>query len=184
METDAMLWRRLDVAGHDACRLVERDDGWRLEGAAAFWNEGVPACLAYVVDCDREWRTRGGTVHGWLGGRPVDVRVTRTPDGTWTLNGRIALDLEGCVDLDLGFTPATNLLQLRRVPLQVGHAADVPVAWLDVPGGTLETLRQRYERRTPEVYWYEAPRFGYFALLRVNAAGFVESYPGLWQAEP
>src|SRR5512139_1294869 len=84
METDAMLWRRLDVAGHDACRLVERDDGWRLEGAAAFRHEGVPACLAYAVDCDREWRTRDGTVHGWLGGRPVDVRVARTPDGTWT----------------------------------------------------------------------------------------------------
>jgi hypothetical protein len=92
--------------------------------------------------------------------------------------------LDGCVDLDLGFTPATNLFQLRRVALQVGQAADVPVAWLDGFVGTLDTLYQRYERRTAEAYWYEAPRFTYFALLQVNAFGFVEKYPNLWEAEP
>jgi hypothetical protein len=33
-------------------------------------------------------------------------------------------------------------------------------------------------------YWYEAPRFDYFALLHVSAVGFVEKYPDLWDAEP
>jgi hypothetical protein len=86
-------------------------------------------------------------VHGWLGARPLDLRITRTHDGIWTLNGQVVSHLDGCVDLDLGFTPATNLFQLRRVALQVGQAADVPVAWLDVPVGTLDPLHQRYERR-------------------------------------
>src|SRR5262245_51353426 len=128
----SILWRRLDAPGHDACRLVQGDGAWRLGGAAAFQDEGVPACLAYALDCDGEWRTREGVVHGWLGARPVDFRMTRTPDGLWTLNGQVVPHLEGCVDLDFGFTPATNLSQLRRVALQVGQAADVAVAWLDV----------------------------------------------------
>ena len=92
-------------------------------------------------------------------------------------------DLEGCLDLDLGFTPATNLTQLRRVALPVGTGADIPVAWLDVPAGRLERLDQRYERRTVEGYWYAAPRFDYAALLQVSALGFVEQYPGLWAIE-
>ncbi len=184
MGIDTILWRRLDAAGHDACRLVQRDGAWRLEGAAAFRHEGVPACLAYEVDCDGEWRTREGVVHGWVGARPLDFRITRAPDGIWTLNGQVVPNLDGCVDLDLGFTPATNLFQLRRVALRVGQAADVPVAWLDVAVGTLDMLHQRYERRMTNVYWYEAPRFDYFALLQDNAVGFVEKYPNLWEAEP
>ncbi len=122
-------------------------------------------------------------MHGWVGTRPLDFRITRSEAGIWTLNGQVVPHLDGCVDLDFGFTPATNLFQLRRVALQVGEAADVPVAWIDVSAGTLDTLHQRYERRTAEAYWYEAPRFDYFALLRVNANGFVEKYPDLWEAE-
>jgi hypothetical protein len=184
MNTETILWRRLDAYGHDACRLVQREGAWRLEGAAVFRHEGVPACLVYEVDCDGAWLTREGGVHGWVGGSQVDIRIRHTPEGIWTLNGQAAPGLEGCVDLDFGFTPATNLFQLRRVALQVGQAADVPVAWLDVPAGTLDLLHQRYERLTPEIYWYEAPRFEFSALLQVSSVGFVEKYPNLWEAEP
>ena len=184
MGMDTILWRRLDAAGHDACRLTQSDGGWRLAGAAVFQHEGVPACLAYEVDCDREWRTRQGAAHGWVGARPLEVRIIRTPDGTWTLDGEVVPHLDGCVDLDFGFTPATNLFQLRRVALEIGQAADVPVAWLDVPDCTLEPLHQRYERRAADAYWYESPRFDYSALLQVGAGGFVEKYPDLWEAEP
>ncbi|MBI4774412.1 MAG: putative glycolipid-binding domain-containing protein [Deltaproteobacteria bacterium] len=183
MEIDAILWRRLDTAGHDACRLVTDDGARRLEGAAVFEYEGVPAYFAYDVDCDEEWRTREGFIRGWLGARRFDFRIARTQDAVWTLNGRVVPGLDGCVDLDLEFTPATNLFQLRRIALEVGQAADLAVAWLDVHVGAFDVLQQRYERRGAEVYWYEAPRFGYFALLQVSAVGFVERYPNLWEAE-
>jgi hypothetical protein len=184
MGVDTILWRRLDAAGHDACRLSQGDAGWRLEGAAAFAHEAGPACLTYELACDAEWRTREGLVRGWVGARALDLRIALTSDGTWALNGALVPNLNGCVDLDLGFTPATNLFQLRRIALQVGQAADVPVAWLDVPACTLDRLHQHYERRTAGTYWYEAPRFDYFALLQVSAVGFVEQYPDLWEAQP
>jgi hypothetical protein len=175
-----ILWKRLDKAGHDACCLLQQDTGWRLQGAAVFRHKSAPACLAYKVDCDGAWRTSEATVHGWVGDYPVDFRIERTPKGNWTLNDLAVPDLNGCVDLDFGFTPATNLFQLRRTALQVGQTANIPVAWLDVPDGTLDLLQQRYERRTAETYWYEAPRFAYTALLQVNTTGFVVNYPTLW----
>lgn len=109
--------------------------------------------------------------------------MTRTVDGLWTLNDNRIPNLEGCLDLDFGFTPATNLSQLRRIALEIGQAVDVPVAWLDVTSGTIAILHQRYERRTTDAYWYEAPRFNYAAQFHVRSSGFVRHYPGLWEEE-
>jgi hypothetical protein len=181
----SMLWRRLDCPGHDACRLEHLAAGdWRIDGAAVFFENEVPVRLGYRVDCDPAWRTRSGEVAGSLGTRTVQFSVERTARGVWTLNGNAVPNLEGCLDLDLGFTPATNLLQLRRVALREGQATDVPVAWLDVWAGALERLAQRYERRSGTTYWYEAERFGYRALLEVDSLGFATRYPDLWVAEP
>lgn len=183
MSEDSILWRRLDTPGHDACRLTRTGDSWQIDGAAVFRDETGPARLSYNVTCDRAWRSQRGTVVGWIGSRRVDVAITRGAEGDWTVDGRPVPGLSGCVDLDLGFTPATNLLQLRRLNLSVGLAAEVPVAWLDVTTGALDLLVQTYERRSATVYYYQAIRFGYAAALEVNPPGFVVQYPGLWQVE-
>ena len=183
MAAISVLWRRLDTPGHDACCLEGNDAGWQLDGTAVFRQGEAPAQLAYRVVCDPGWRTQWGQVQGRIGGEAVDFRVARTAAGIWTLNGAVAQGLGDGADLDFGFTPATNLLQLRRLDLLEGQTADVPVAWLDLPGCTLFLLRQRYERRSKTTYWYEAPRFDYAALLEVTADGFVRRYPGLWEME-
>jgi hypothetical protein len=183
MSVASILWKRLDRLGHDACTIARRDTGWRLCGSAVFRQGGAPARLAYKVVCDAAWRTRYGQVEGSLGDRPVAYRVARTNAGGWQLNGVTVANLESCVDLDLGFTPATNLLALRRLDLAENQAADAPAAWLDVSAGTLALLPQRYARRTKATYWYEAPTVQYAALLEVAPTGFVLRYPGLWEAE-
>ena len=181
--TETILWRRLDVPGHDACRLEQAVLGWRLDGAAAFRQEGMPTLLSYRVACDADFRSLRGTVSGWIDGKVVEWHAERSAGGLWTLNGEGVTGLDDCIDLDLGFTPATNAFHLRRVALSVGQSADVAAAWLDVSTGALERLVQRYERKSEDTYWYEAPRFEYAALLTVSPNGFVRSYPRLWEAE-
>ncbi len=85
------------------------------------------------------------------------------------------------VDLDFGFTPATNMLQLSRIALKPGQRADFPVAWLDLDSVSLIELPQIYERRSEATYWYAAPTVPYQALLEIAPSGFVQSYPGLWR---
>jgi hypothetical protein len=178
-----ILWRRLDLPGHDACRVEELKAGWRLEGTAVFRHEDLPAHLDYRIACDRAWRSRRGQVWGWLGQRAVDLRIARTPAGTWMLGGFAVPGLDGCVDLDFGFTPATNLLALRRLALPIGGVADAPAAWLDVATGSLTRLPQRLERRGETTYGYAAPTVGYAADLEVDGFGFIRQYPGLWEVE-
>jgi hypothetical protein len=177
------LWRRLDTAGHDACRLEEGPLGWRLSGLAVFRDDDGVAQLSYEASCDRAWHSQEGRVYGWIAGRPVDFRTSRTRDGSWMLNGAIAPGLADCVDLDFSFTPATNVFQTRRLALAQGQSADVPAAWLDPSAGTLTVLSQRYERIADLRYRYEAPTVNYAATLELAESGFVRHYPHLWILE-
>lgn len=179
----SVLWRRLDVPGHDACRLEVTPEGWTVAGTALFRHGNLPAQLDYRVSCDSEWRTRRGRVRGLVGPLGIDITVVRSGDQGWMLDSKPVADLEGCTDLDLDFTPATNLLHLRRLAMAEQDRAELPVALLRLPEGALVRLDQRLQRTAPNAYWYEAPDVGYAGLLEVDAVGFVTHYPGLWEAE-
>jgi hypothetical protein len=101
----------------------------------------------------------------------------------WTVNGRPCRDLQGCDDIDLSFTPATNLLPIRRSQLAVGATVSVRAAWLRFPALSLELLDQTYERVSESRYRYESGAGSFVAMLDTNDAGFVTQYQGLWQLE-
>jgi hypothetical protein len=181
-----ILWRRLDVPGHDAAVLVERNDSTELRGMAVFRDQDGPTALHYRVRCGADWQTSDAHIQGWLGAQPVELLIRRDGAGRWTLNGVACPAVAGCVDLDLSFTPATNLLPLRRLALAVGQTAEVRSAWLEWPAGTLTPLVQRYTRRSATAYHYESDLPGtdrFAAELRVDQNGWVIDYPGLWEEE-
>jgi hypothetical protein len=173
-------WRRLDRPGHDAALLRPHTDGWLLLGAAVFEHEAGPTSVAYQVEVDARLATKRGSLSGFLGDRAVRHEIVRDERG-WRLDGVLVAGLEHLVDLDYGFTPATNALQLLRMALPPGQKADVPVAWFDLGSASLIELPQSYERRGESSYWYEAPTVPYRALLEIAPNGFVQHYPGLWR---
>jgi len=177
----SILWRRLDQEGHDACHLTSTPDGWRLWGVAAFLLDGKPSALRYSVECDAGWRTRSASVDGWIAQSDYSAEIVATGDGRWLLNGEEQASAFGCVDVDLGFTPATNMLPLRRFALEVGAATPAPAAYLTVPELRLTRLTQTYRRLGEVRYHYESPAFSYAEVLEVDDVGFVTSYPDLWQ---
>jgi hypothetical protein len=178
-----ILWSRTDVPGHDACALWDMESGWCLAGTAIFALEGQPCHLAYEVDCDTTWRTRSVKVTGSIGRHVVELTIVAMPGARWELNGMEQPEAAGCIDVDLNFTPATNLVAIRRLALHIGHASDAPAAWLRFPELKLEKLQQRYHRVTLNTYDYQAPSVGYAAPLQVSDLGFVTQYPGLWALE-
>lgn len=179
-----ILWRRLDVPGHDACGLWISDTGWRLAGTAVFRAEEQPCHLSYEVQCDSSWCTRSASVVGWIGKTSVKIALVALPGGRWTLNGdEQGEDVRGLWDIDLGFTPSTNLIQLRRLSLAVGDETEAPVAYLHFPELTLGRLEHSYCRVAHDKYDYRAPLFGFAATLQVSDLGFVTEYPGLWTLE-
>jgi hypothetical protein len=118
-----------------------------------------------------------------MGRRAVEINIVAMPGERWQINGTDQPEVAGCIDVDLNFTPATNLIAIRRLALAVGDASDAPAAWLRVPELTLERLEQRYHRVGLDIYDYEAAGTGYAASLQVSDVGFVTRYPGLWEQE-
>jgi hypothetical protein len=182
MNKHTMLWRRLDTPGHDAAVLVRTPAGWRLEGTAVFVQDRTACQLAYRVTCDRRWRTVDASVAGWLGIRRIGLEAAVMPEGGWLFGGASVPAVDGCIDIDFDFTPATNLLPIRRLSLEVGESARVRAAWLTIPECTLAPLAQTYTRVAPNRYRYETDD-GFKADFETTAQGFVVRYPGLWESE-
>ena len=172
----AVLWHASDGGG-DLCVLEPAGDGSRLRGTVLTHEAKQPIELRYSVTVDAAWVTRdvevlvafaGGDLH-----EPVEL------GGLWSRRKRPA-ELEGCVDVDLGFTPATNTLPIRRLELAVGEEAEIAVAWLRWPELRVERVLQRYARLARDRYRYTQDEFS--AELRVDELGLVLEYEGLWRA--
>ena len=151
-----------------------------------------PAALAqiclvpHVAALPRAMACFGRVVVAWQDGYEVRVRILGEPASLRfpASPGHAPVpDLAHCADLDLGFTPATNLLPIRRMHLQPGEEAEAPAAWLDLSEDGLGLLEQRYACIDAGRYRYASPRFGYDAELSLSEHGFVLEYPQLWSAE-
>jgi hypothetical protein len=178
----SIVWRRIDKPGHEYCLLTESEAGNRMSGVSIVSNDGVPHCIEYEVQCDPYWNTLRCRIseHGDTG--RIDFDVRRETHG-WTLNGVEVTGVMNCGDIDLGFSPATNLLPIRRLKLEIGGSAVVRAAWVRFPDFTLEPLEQTYTRVDADTYRYESDNGRFKRDLKVNEAGFVVDYPDMWVAE-
>ena len=179
-----MRWRRLDVPGHEEARIDRTAEGWRLTGNLEATEGTVHAELAYVIDCEHDWRTRRALITGTAHGTTQRFEFVSDGKGHWSLDDAPLPLVDGALDIDLGFTPATNLLPIRRLDLAIGARADVRTAWLRFPELRVEALEQSYEREAERVYRYEALVDGepFRARLDTDEFGRVLLYEGLWEA--
>ncbi len=180
-----MRWRRSDVPGHEEAHFGPAPGGWRVRGRLEVEDEGVEARLRYAIECDEQWRTRSAVITGDAGGHPVGLRLDADGQGHWTRNGVGVRFLDGALDVDLGFTPSTNTLPIRRLALLVGNSARVRTAWFRFPELRLESLEQTYTREAERIYRYEALVDGepFTARLETDGFGIVVRYEGLWEPD-
>jgi uncharacterized protein len=180
-----MHWRRLDGSGREEAGIEQTAEGWRLTGQVETEEGSVHAQLRYVIDCDPNWRTRRAVVTGSASGSDVQFEFTADGEGHWMLNGAPLALVQDAIDIDLGFTPATNLLPIRRLDLKVGEGASVRSAWLRFPELRVDELEQWYQREETHVFRYEALVDGerFQARLDTDEFGRVLLYEGLWKAE-
>jgi hypothetical protein len=178
-----IVWLRLDMHGHEAAAITQQRNRWNLSGVALFVYDSQPCRLDYEIECDGNWGTRDVSVRGQVGALPVSLVLSRSADDSWCTNDLPAPALHGCVDIDLGFSPSTNLLPIRRTKLAIGEHAAVRAAWVRFPDFAVEVLDQTYARLSESTYHYESAGGQFSRDLTVDPDGFVIDYPGLWIAE-
>lgn len=188
----AVLWQGIFRPGAEWCELATSSNGWRLSGTALVAVAGDPVTARYDIALAPDWSTREVriTTRAGVADRERQLhlrasngewRITREPDPE---SAGILDDLEplrGLIDIDLGFTPATNTLPIRRLAPIVGASVDVTALWVRFPELTVEPLPQRYTRLSASRYRYESAGGAFVAELEVDDLGLVVAYEGGWQ---
>jgi uncharacterized protein len=175
MTTRRVAWRRTDeVPAHEHCTVTVRDGGLSLVGTVLGAEEGVPVRIEYRVLADAAGATTAVHVREQRGFGTRVCTMTRDAKGAWTVDGAPRKALKGCIDVDLGCSPSTNTLPVRRLRLAVGASKTIQAAWLRFPELVIEKTPQTYTRLDEFTYRYASGTFE--AELVVDEEGVVAQY--------
>jgi hypothetical protein len=172
-----ILWQSHDDPGHEWCEVAIRPDSSRIEGSAVLAAGGVPWRIAYGIDLDAAGRTRRVRVSAdGPDAAPTTLDLSADGSGRWirTESGELVVEDPDALDIDLGFTPSTNSLPIRRLGLAVGERHAIAVCWVLFPSFEVVLGRQVYERAGERAWRYRSGEFE--ADLVVDADGLVEEY--------
>ena len=138
-------WHTWDHAHLETVSLRWENEGWTATGEVG--REAV----TYVVRLSATWQVRQFLLFRDL--QDPDLWLGTDGSGRWgEMNGAHRTDLDGCIDVDLDCTPFTRTVPIRRMQLDVGDAADVIAAKIDVDTLGVVPVRQRYHRVAPRRY--------------------------------
>jgi hypothetical protein len=175
MTTRRVTWRRDDEAPADElCTMTVRDGGLSLIGTVLGADAGVPVRTEYKVFADGAGLTTAVHVRHLRGFEQRALTITRDSKGNWTVDGTPVRELRGCTDIDLGCSPATNTLPIRRLRLAVGSSHTIKAAWVRFPELDVVLAAQTYTRLDEFTYGYGSGAFE--AELTVDDADLVTSY--------
>lgn len=145
-------------------------------------DAGKSWVVAFEVQLDEGWRSRRAevAVHDDHGSRQLVLESDG--NGTWHVNGSLAPELQGCLDVDIAATPFTNTFVIRRLGLPVGRVGEVEVAWVSVPELEVAAVKQSYAHLEPKSgtdrYEYRARGSIDGWVIEVDEGGVALDYEG------
>jgi len=179
MTTIRVAWRRSDeVAVDEHCTLTLRDSGLSLVGTILGAEGGLPVRIEYRVLADGAGLTTAAHVRDLRGFETRTIGLERDAKGNWSVDGVRVPALKGCTDVDLGCSPSTNTLPIRRLRPAVGASRTIQAAWVRFPELSVVKAAQTYTRLDELTYRYASGEFE--AELTVDDDGLLSSYAE-WQ---
>ena len=163
--------------------VLTLDDGLTLEGVVSGDSDGVYV-IRYRIRADAAGHTR--ELHlDYVGGPRLHLRADERMRWRDDNRGESLPELDGCHDVDLGFSPATNTLPIRRLSLPVGETAEIRAVYVPLPptdaGFHPVPVTQRYTRLADDLWRYHQPDIDFTADLPVDDMGLVLDYPRLFR---
>jgi uncharacterized protein len=171
--------------GLDHCLLSRESGGLCLQGLVIGGADARTCAAHYRVQTDESLRTRE-VVLSFIGGH--ELRLAADGKGHWT--NAVTQDalawLEGCLDVDIAATPATNTLPILRMGLAVGESADILACYLPMPdhfGAPIAPVpaRQRYTRLADGGYGYASLTSSFATEFDLDENGLVKDYPDVFR---
>jgi uncharacterized protein len=194
-----LIWRGLDEWRTEAAEIHLTEDGVAARGTQ-IGLDPLPYRLSYRLEAPERFVTRSLEIEVGGDGWRRELDLTHDGKGSWqcegTESGEAQVDLpapggdtaglEASLDCDLGLSPLTNFMPIRRHDLHRGPGeAEFVMAWVSVPDLALHVSAQRYEHlrmegEGPVVRFTDEGMFkGFTSELELDQDGLVRVYPGL-----
>jgi hypothetical protein len=174
------LWQLLQGTGLERFEFAQAGELWILRGTVLTLSNAA-AEMKYEIVCNGQFCTQSAHIalRDALGERTTEVV---RENGHWYQNEAQVEGLDEAIDIDLGWSPSTNTLPIRRLSLTVGESSGpVRAAWVQFPELKLQLLEQEYHRVDDRVYLYLGGGGRFQAKLLVDEYGMVEEYEGFWK---
>jgi hypothetical protein len=194
-----LVWRGLDAWRTEAAEVYLTEDGVGARGTQ-IGLDPLPYRLSYRLEAPERFVTRSLEIEVGGDGWRRELDLSHDGQGSWQCHGAESGEaqvdlpapggdtagLEDSLDCDLGLSPLTNLMPIRRHDLHRGPGeAEFVMAWVSVPDLALHVSAQRYEhvRMAGEgavVRFTDEDMFeGFTSELELDQDGLVRVYPGL-----
>jgi hypothetical protein len=175
------LWRWLQGTGLERFEFLRTADEWLFRGTVLTLANDIATEARYEIACDHSFRTRRAnvSVRDDAGERSLQIDAQ---EGRWFENGIENPTVAGAIDIDLGCSPSTNTLPIRRLGLEIGQTSgEFIAAWVRFPELTLQPLPQEYLRLGDRKYRYSSCGGAFIAELLVDEHDLVLDYESFWQ---
>jgi hypothetical protein len=153
--------------------------GFRFAGKTLILHDGTSVEIDYAVETRPDWSTRSARIS--IPALATSFEVEVGDGGMWVIDGDHRAELDGCLDIDLGWTPSTNTLPIRRLRLATGVPTTARVTWLKWSELVFIPAEQTYTKRGDGTFTYASDNFS--ADLEVDEHGVVITYghPPVWR---
>ena len=196
--TWTLVWEGLDVWRAEIARVELTEEGLHATGTQ-IGIEPVSYRLDYALEAPERFVTRTLTAEATGAGFRRRLELHHDGRGAWSADAEAEGDVElqetaggsvealgQALDCDLGLSPLTNLMPVRRHGFHESEgAAEFVMAWISVPDLGLHASGQRYEHVRRDVggavvrYVDLGTHRGLTSELELDPEGFVILYPGL-----
>jgi len=167
-------WATWELDGEETTTLCWENEGWTVSGMVSRER------IQYVLRISPTWQVRQFLLFRDLD--EPDLWLATDGGGRWgEMNGAHRTELDGCYDVDLACTPFTNTLPIRRLPLLVGHTAELPVVVVDPETLDVRAETHRYTRLDSHRWRFEQMRIGDSVEFDVDEHGLLLDHPGLFR---
>lgn len=175
-----IAWKRFDERGEERCGFACHEGSCGTEGVGAVAINGSGFVFQYRIETDEGWRVRRAGIVTRLGADEFTAMIERNDEGAWTIGGVRTPRYDRCEDIDLGFSPSTNTLTLKRLALVVGETRTTRAILVTEPELMLSMVKQSYHRIDEQRYEYRVGDFS--VVITVDEDGLVVDYPGMFKA--
>jgi hypothetical protein len=167
-------WQTWDTAHEEVVTLRWENEGWTATGEVGREK------IHYVVRLSPLWQVRQMLLFRDL--EEPDLWLATDGSGRWgEMNGAHRTELDGCRDLDLGCTPFTMMLPVRRLPVDVGDEFEVPVIGIDVNTLGVARSARSYTRVSERAWLYREGSTATTREITVDEYGLALDDPGRYR---